>query len=233
MPTEMLADANIAFPAALLAEPARVAILFALSDGRALPAGELARHARVTPPTASAHLTRLVAGGLLTMEREGRHRYYRLADPAIVTALEALALIAPPKPAHSLKESHAAQAVRRARTCYDHLAGQLGVQITTALAERGAIEFEAREFQLGPAGAELFASLGVDVEQVRRERRSFARACLDWSERRYHLAGALGAALMVRLLELDWLQRVPASRAVRVTNTGRRALQRHFGVRVY
>lgn len=230
-----LADAGIASVAALLAEPARAAILVALSDGRALPAGELARASRVAPPTASAHLARLVDAGVLAVEREGRHRYYRLTDPeTVVTALEALALVVPPpQPVDGVRGAFAASAVRRARTCYNHLAGVLGVRIATALVEREWLVLSDRLYEVTPAGESGLEALGVRVAAARRTRRVFARACLDWSERRYHLAGALGAALTARLFELGWIERMPASRAVRVSNAGRRALRRQLGVEVY
>ena len=235
-PSRAAGDARVAPTAALLADPARAAMLWALSDGRALPAGELAQVARVGAPTASAHLARLTAGGLLACERHGRHRYYRLANPAVVAALEALAALAPPTPAASPREAHAGRAVRLARTCYDHLAGVLGVQVTEALVAQGALVLVGRGYPVTDGGRERFAALGVDVAAVEREarrtRRPLTRACLDWSERRYHLAGALGAALADRLLAAGWVERTPASRALRITNDGRRALRREFDVRL-
>ncbi|MFL5576364.1 MAG: ArsR/SmtB family transcription factor [Gemmatimonadaceae bacterium] len=230
--THGLGDAKVAPTAALLADPARVAMLWALSDGRALPAGELARVARVGAPAASAHLARLTAGGFLEAERNGRHRYYRLANPAVVTALEALAAVAPPVPAASPKEAHVASGVRFARTCYDHLAGVLGVQITEALVADRALVLDGRAYAVTDDGVARLSGIGVDVaavaEAASRTRRPITRACLDWSERRYHLAGALGAALAERLLDAGWVERTHASRALRVTNAGRRALRREF-----
>jgi DNA-binding transcriptional ArsR family regulator len=232
-----LADAAVAPVATLLADPARAAMLLAVSDGRALPAGELARVGRVTPSAASAHLAKLVAGGLLAAERHGRHRYYRLANPAIVAALEALAAVALPAPARSFREAHAAAAVRQARTCYDHLAGLLGVQVTESLVAQGALVLRGREYAVTDAGVSCLGQLGIDVaalaESARRTRRPLTRACLDWSERRYHMAGALGAALATRLLDLAWLARTPGSRALRITNEGRRALRRLFDVELW
>jgi DNA-binding transcriptional ArsR family regulator len=230
------ADANVAPLAFLLGDPARAAMLWAVSDGRAIPAGDLCRIARVTPSAGSAHLTKLVAGRLLVAERHGRHRYYRLAAPGIVRVLEALAVMSEPRAAVSLKEAHAASAIRFARTCYDHLAGRLGVEITCALVEQRALVPSGREYIVTDAGILRFAALGIDVNTIqaaaRRTRRLLARACPDWSERRDHLAGALGAALATRLLDLEWLARMPATRALRVTNEGRRALNREFGVRL-
>ena len=182
------------------------------------------------------HLTKLVTGGLLAVERHGRHRYFKLATPGVVSALEALAAIAEPVPAASLKEAHAASAVRLARTCYDHLAGLLGVGLTSALVEQGALVPGEREYIVTDAGIARFATLGIDVDRIaetaRRTHRPIARACLDWSERRYHLAGALGAVLVTRLLELQWVERVPASRALKITNEGRRVLRREFGIQL-
>lgn len=229
------ADAQVAPAAALLADPARAAMLWAMSDGRALPAGMLARAAGVGASAASAHLTRLVGGGLLTAERHGRHRYYRIVDPAsVVAALEALALVAPSAPARTLREAHAASGIRLARTCYDHLAGRLGVALTDALVAGGALVLDGRVYQVTREGERAFESVGVQVGDVRRAaartRRPLTRACLDWSERRYHLAGALGAALAARLLELGWVERLPATRALRITPDGRRELRRRFGI---
>ncbi len=236
LPAEGLADANVAPLAFLLGDPARAAMLWAVSDGRALPAGELCRIGRVTPSAGSAHLTKLVAGRVLVAEPHGRHRYYRLAAPGIVNVLEALAAISEPIAAMSLKEAHAANAVRLARTCYDHLAGLLGVKITEALVEQRALMPGGREYVVTDAGLLRFAELGIDVDAVhamaRRTRRPLTRVCLDWSERRHHLAGALGAALVTRLIELEWVARMPATRALRVTNEGRRALRREFGIRL-
>jgi DNA-binding transcriptional ArsR family regulator len=233
---ERLADANVAPLALLIGDPVRAAMLWAVSDGRSLPAGELCRIARATPSAGSAHLTKLVMGGLLTVERHGRHRYFKLARPGLVSALEALAAIAEPIPAASLKEAHAAGAIRLARTCYDHLAGLLGVGVTSALIEQGALVLGEREYIVTDAGIARFATFGIDVDRTaevaRRTRRPIARACLDWSERRYHLAGALGAVLVTRFLELQWVERMPATRALKITNEGRRALRREFNIQL-
>jgi DNA-binding transcriptional ArsR family regulator len=218
----------------LLSDPARLAMLWALSDGRALPAGELAAAAHIRPSTASGHLARLVGGGLLAAERHGRHRYYRLAGESIVAALEALAVAAPPVPVRSPKQAHAVQRLRLARSCYDHLAGALGVGLTDALVSVGALRLVGLEYHLTDDGGARLRALGLDVDAMarlaERRRRALARACLDWSERRYHVAGVLGAALLTRLLELQWLEPTSAGRALRVTAPGRRALREEFGV---
>lgn len=229
----LLAAPDVVPIAALIADPARSAMLWALSDGRALPAGELARIAAVTPATTSEHLAKLVAGGLIIGERHGRHRYYRLANPDVVGAMEALAVASRPTPARTAGEAYAGKLLRFARTCYDHLAGFVGVAVTEALVESGALRLEGRAYVVTADGEARFAELGIDVPALRSERRAFARACLDWSERRYHLAGALGARLCERLIALKWLERQPGTRALRVSSAGRRALQRSFGIRVY
>jgi DNA-binding transcriptional ArsR family regulator len=224
----MDADAKIAPVAALVADSTRSTILFALSDGRSLPACELALRAGVKAPTISYHLDKLIAGGLVDADRRGRHRYYRLASPSVVRLLEALAIVAPPAPARTFREGQAAKALRFARTCYDHLAGFLGVQIAESLVCRGCLVPAGSDYGLTSDGERLFADLGLDVAGAAAERRQFARACLDWSERRDHLAGALGAALLSRLLELQWIERMESSRAVRLTDAGRLGLQERF-----
>jgi DNA-binding transcriptional ArsR family regulator len=228
----MLADADIAPVATLLADAARVAMLWALSDGREVAASELARVAGVTRPTASVHLARLAAANLVSVRSDGRYRHYRLARPELVQALEALAILAPPAAPRTHRQARIGRAVRAARTCYDHLAGRLGVGLTQTLVERGALRVAGRQFDVTPGGARLLGDLGVDVEAARGRRRGFAPACLDWSERVPHLAGALGAALLARLLDLGWIERSPASRAVSVTVAGRRGLVRTFGLGV-
>jgi DNA-binding transcriptional ArsR family regulator len=231
---ERLAQADIVPMAHLLADSARAAMLWALSDGRALTAGELAVAGGVQSSTASEHLAKLVRGGLLMAERHGRHRYYHLANDRIVGALEALAVASPKAAARTPREAHQAQQLRLARSCYDHLAGALGVRVSDALVARGALRLEGREYHLTNEGASHFRLLGLDSaamsELATRRRRALARACLDWSERRYHVAGVLGAALLTRLLELKWVEPMSVGRALRVTATGRRALRQEFGV---
>jgi DNA-binding transcriptional ArsR family regulator len=237
MVTSPSGEAEVAAVARLLADPARAAMLFGLSDGRPLSAGDLARLARVAPATASAHLSKLVAASILTVESVGRHRYYRLANPAIVEAMEALSSVAPLAGGRPSAGVPVQNGIRLARTCYDHLAGALGVRLTEALVADKALVLTRRDYEVTRGGVERLGALGVEVEEIRRgadrTRRNFARACLDWSERRYHLAGALGAALCERLLALDWIERLPGTRAVRLSNIGRRTLRRDFGVVVY
>ncbi len=228
-------DAPVAQTAALLAVPARATMLLALADGRSRPAGELAHRARVAAPTASAHLSRLVRGGLLTVEREGKNRYYRLRDPEhLGDLLEALAALAPaPRPESPAARAFAASAIRRGRTCYNHLAGVLGVSVTDALVRDRWLELDERIYMLSSDGERGLTELGVDVDRARQARSIFARACLDWSERRYHVAGALGTALCTRFFEAGWVERTDESRVTRLTASGRRALRQHFSLELW
>jgi DNA-binding transcriptional ArsR family regulator len=229
MPYACGVDADISGIAALLADPTRVMMLDALLDGRALPAGELARCARIGAPSASNHLRRLLDGGLLTVEAQGRHRYYRLAGPAVAEAIEALSALAPQRPVRSLSQSQQAQALRFARTCYDHLAGAVGVAVADVLLGTALRPVGARDYDLTEHGEQLVGDFGVDLAELRRQRRAFARRCLDWTERSPHLSGALGAALLGRLLELGWLVGGRVPRGLVLTDTGRDGLVRAFG----
>ncbi|MGE0440144.1 MAG: ArsR/SmtB family transcription factor [Gemmatimonadales bacterium] len=226
-------DAPVVPAASLLADRARVAMLWALVDGRALSAGELARAAGVGPSTASFHLGRLAQEGWVALETQGRHRYARLVNPDVAAVLEALAVVGAGRSGAPPRSGPADPALCLARSCYDHLAGAIGVAVTDALVADGTLRLTGREYRVTTGGADRFARLGVDVAAAvlasDRTGRHFARACLDWSERRYHVAGALGHALMDRLLERGWLARRPGTRALRVTNAGRRALRREFG----
>lgn len=221
---------DLAHIASLIADHSRAAMLSGLMSGRELPATELARLARVTPQTASAHLGKLCTSGVITSARYGRHRYYRLASPHVAAALEALMAIAPVAKVRSLRESDLLERLRVARTCYDHLAGALGVAITQRMVEAGWLVPMEQEYVVSPVGLEHLGRLGIDIAAVRSQRRAFARQCLDWSERRPHVAGALGAALATSLLDAGWLTRFSNSRALALTEVGREGLRRHFGI---
>ncbi|MFE9094767.1 ArsR/SmtB family transcription factor [Streptomyces sp. NPDC007264] len=217
--------------ARLIADETRAACLLALLDGRAWTAGELARHVGVAPSTLSEHLGKLVAGGLLTEERQGRHRYVRLADARAAQLVEDLAAQVAPAPSalrpRTLRESSAESAMARGRTCYDHLAGQLGIAVTDALAARGLLRRDTG-FALTDAGLRWFDAVGIML--VRGGRRPLARACLDWTERRHHLAGVAGAALCRHALDTGWCVRIGSERAVKVTPAGERALAELLGI---
>lgn len=218
-------QADIAPVAALMADRARAAMLTALLDGRPLAAGELARTAGVTAQTASAHLGRLLDGGLVTVVRQGRHRYYRLAGAGVAEVIEALSRISGPVEVRSLRQSRQAGRLRRARSCYDHLAGEAGVELYAALAGGAMID---PDHEVTPKGQERFLRIGIDVGVLRKARRRLAGECLDWTERRPHLNGALGAALLTRFVELEWMER-GAGREIRVTAAGLAGLADTFG----
>ncbi|MFE0752599.1 ArsR/SmtB family transcription factor [Inquilinus sp. NPDC058860] len=220
---------DLASLSSLIGDPSRALILSALFGGEALPAGELAFRARVTPQTASSHLAKLTEAGLVAVERMGRHRYYRLSGPEIGSLLERMMTIAW-KPA--VERSRVPAPLRDGRMCYDHLAGRLGVAVTDALVARGVLARGDDAFALTETGAAWFAALGIDAAALRDGRRSFARHCIDWSERRPHLAGALGAAVAERFVDRGWIRRDRDSRAVALTEDGRAALARIFGPEV-
>ncbi|MFD3532582.1 ArsR/SmtB family transcription factor [Streptomyces sp. NPDC058664] len=225
-----MAASDLAALAALLADETRAAFLLALLDGRAWTAGELARHAGVAPSTASEHLGRLVSGGMLTEERQGRHRYVRLADPGVAHLVEDLAARSEPAasaPPRSLRAANAGRAMARGRTCYDHLAGRLGIAVTEAMTARGLLRQDTG-FALTDRGLAWFEDLGVPL--VRRGRRPVARGCLDWTERRPHLAGIAGAALCRHALDAGWCVRIGSERAVKVTEEGESALYATLGI---
>lgn len=215
--------------AGLFADATRAGVVAALLDGRALTAGELARLTAVSPQTVSAHLGRLRSAGIIEVQAQGRHRYYRLVDERAGRAFEALAALAPIRPVRSLRQSRIAAELRLARTCYDHLAGASAVAVTDALLRCEAIVAADGCYHLGPTGTDTFSALGVPLDAVGRARRSFAHPCLDWSERRHHLAGALGAGLLAALSERGWVSRRPTSRAITIHPNGRDGLATLLG----
>lgn len=226
----MPGDINIVPVALLLADPTRASILQELSDGRALAAGELARRAHVTPSTASAHLFKLIEGKLLTVEKQGRHRYYRIADPAIIQAIETLATLAPAHLIHSLREAQIAEAVRSARMCYNHLAGNLGVKLSQALVDKQILDASNDGYSITPNGLQWLHNFGIDATVHTKRGSLVIPRHIDWSEHRPHVAGELGSALARRLFELEWITRTPSSRAVRLTTIGQQALQDEFAI---
>jgi DNA-binding transcriptional ArsR family regulator len=241
-------DTDLARPAGLIADPTRAALLRALLAGRPLAAGELARLTGVSAATASFHLAKLREGNMIEVARQGRHRYYRLAGHEVAAALEALGLISPALPVRTLRQSREAVALAEARTCYDHLAGRAGVELLEALLRHGLLVREkhtslsrtdrgdtatATRFEVTGAGAKTFASFGIQVGDIRRPRRTFAGECIDWTQRRGHLNGALAAAITARLFELGWIERGvtgPHRRRVRITAAGVEGLAFSFGL---
>jgi DNA-binding transcriptional ArsR family regulator len=240
-------DVDLAAIGRLLGDPGRCRMLLALDDGRALPASRLADEAGVTPATASGHLRQLVDAGLLSVESHGRHRYFRLAGPEVGRLLETLGAFAPSVPVRSLRQGTRAHQLRRGRTCYDHLAGRLGVALMASLLRAGHLtggdgtfdparaDEDVRagyghdlDYRLTPSGDAFLDELGV----VLTPRRKAVRYCVDWTEQRHHLSGGAGRGLRDRLVELDWIRSADATRAVVVTDAGRDGLRSAFGVEV-
>ncbi|WP_448004338.1 ArsR/SmtB family transcription factor [Agromyces bauzanensis] len=221
----MHGDADLAAPARLLGEPARAAMLVALLDGRSLPASELAAIAGVKAPTASAHLAQLVAGGLVADRRIGRHRYFTIASAEVADAVEALQRIAPRQAVTSYRQSATAARLAEARSCYDHLAGRVALRLADALVAEGAIApLEPGEpGRLRRVDGELAERLRLREVEAADGRRPAVRGCLDWTERRPHIAGRLGAHLLDTLVAEGWVARVPGDRSLRVTEVGREA----------
>ncbi|MGH7922158.1 MAG: ArsR/SmtB family transcription factor [Candidatus Dormibacteraceae bacterium] len=238
-------DVDLAALGSLLADPGRCRILLALDDGRALPAGRLAREAGVSAATASSHLRKLQEGSLLRVERDGRNRFYRLAGPQVGRLLEAMVEMAPPQAIRSLRQQVRAEAMRAARTCYDHLAGRLGVEVMRSMLDTERLTGGDGSFDAGRATLDRHSGYGRDVDycvtadgwafleelgvQV-SPGRAAVRYCVDWTEQRHHLGGAVGAGLLSRFFELDWIRRSARTRAVEVTPQGRTGLARSFGV---
>jgi DNA-binding transcriptional ArsR family regulator len=226
----MKAGPDIALVASLLGDPARANMLTALMDGGALTAGELARHAGVTPQTASSHLAKLETGGLVTVRRQGRHGYFALSGEDVGAVLEALMGLAA-RAGHSRSRPGPREpALREARVCYDHLAGDLGVAMFDSMVARGLIRHERDALPLEEAGQVFVRELGVDLGSLRGSRRPLCKSCLDWSVRRSHLAGALGAALLHRFGELGWAKRVEGTRVIAFSPPGRKAFAETFGL---
>lgn len=248
-------EPDVAIVATLFAEPTRARVLAALADGRSLPASVLAAEAGVSPSATSTHLTRLRDAGLVTTEQSGRHRYYRLADDRVAHVLEVLSELAPQRPIRSLRQHTRAAALRHCRSCYDHLAGHVGVAVTAGLLGTGALESvdgvdDTRRrdgeplsavltdcpYRLGPVAADVFAGLGVDLDSLirppSRTRRPLLRVCMDWSEQHHHVSGALGAALLTSLRRHDWVRAGRHRRTLVVTDSGAARLRSVLGVDV-
>ncbi|HEX3366835.1 winged helix-turn-helix domain-containing protein [Phenylobacterium sp.] len=221
---------DIAVIAALLGDPARANMVTALSGGQALTAGELAREAGVTAQTASSHLAKLSAGGLIEGRKQGRHVYYALSGPDVAGVIEALSGLAARTGHSRVRTGPREPALRRARVCYDHLAGDLGVAMLDSLTHRGMIVGSGETLVLTSQGEAFMAALGLDLPALSSLRRPLCKGCLDWSVRRSHLAGALGAALLARFFGLGWAKREPGSRIVSFSPHGLDAFREIFGV---
>ena len=223
---------HIAEVAALVGDPARANILCALLGGRALTATELAFAAGVSPQTASGHLGKLHAARLLALMKQGRHRYYRLAGPHVGQMLESIMSVALTGPPRFQPRSKLDEKLRQARTCYDHIAGVLGVGISDKLTEREYVVLGDEAGEVTEAGADFLSRLGVDLSAARAKRRVFCRPCVDWTERRPHIGGAVGAALASRFFALKWIERVRDNRVLIITMAGRRGLRDSLGLAI-
>jgi DNA-binding transcriptional ArsR family regulator len=229
------AEPDIAKLASAMADERRARMLLALNDGRPLPAMRLAAEAGVAPSTASAHLRKLVDAGLVAVQPDGRYRCFRLASADVGALIETMSLLAPPRPVRSLREGTRVDALRRARTCYDHLAGRLGVAVFAALVESGDVVGSDGEggdlaYRLTEPGRQRLERLAVELPAAGDDGTTPVRYCVDWTEQRHHLSGAVGRALARRLFELRWIERLGQPRAIRVTPAGERGLGRVFGM---
>jgi DNA-binding transcriptional ArsR family regulator len=214
--------------AALIGDPTRATILWTLMDGKAFTATELAVASNTTPQNISMHLHKLVQADMLKVESQGRHRYYKFSRRDIAYAIEAMTNILPA--ATATEKTTDMAPIKYCRTCYDHLAGKVAVNITDSLLKQQLIIGKENFFDVTAKGKKWFATQGIDSEIVRQQKRAFARPCLDWSERRHHLAGSLGAALLDRMLENDWLRRTAHSRVIVITGKGKKKLQEIFSI---
>jgi DNA-binding transcriptional ArsR family regulator len=226
----MGAGLHIAEVANLVGDPARANILAALLDQRALTASELAYAAGVSPQTTSSHLGKLAEAHLLEVEKQGRHRYYRLASPLVAQMLESVMAVSAHGPRRDRPLARCDEGLRTARTCYDHLAGRLGVGLADALTQRGFVSLDHDGGEVTIAGLTFFSELGLDLTASAKSRRVFCRPCLDWTERRYHLAGHVGACLLRFCLDRGWIARRRDSRAVTITPSGAAQMRTTFGV---
>jgi len=229
----MASNAKFAEIAALAGDPARAGMLHALMDGRALTASELARVAGITPQTASSHISRMAEAGLIGVQKQGRHRYHRLTSPAVARMMEGIMRVAADlEPARPLSVGPRDAALRAARTCYDHLAGELGVAMRARLQGMNYLREHGRDYRLTPDGEKFLSTLGVDLKHAQAKRRRFAYACLDWSHRVPHLGGSLGAALLDWMFRGRLIVRRNATRALRLTDAGQSRLQQAFAIRL-
>ncbi len=218
--------------AAVIGDPTRATILWTLMEGRAFTATELALEAETSPQNISMHLHKLVQAGLLSVESQGRHKYYRFSRKEIAYALEGMTLLLPRPDQTRQRHDEPDQPIRQCRTCYDHLAGKLGVGVTESLLKQKIISLKDQEPVLTRRGMKWFSDLGIEPRALMEQRRSFLRTCLDWSERKHHIAGSLAAALLNHMLAGDWLRRTGGSRALVVTSRGRKEFYEHFRITI-
>lgn len=206
----------------IIGDPVRSVILWTLLDNRAYTAIELANVVETSPQNISIHLSKLVNADLLTVESQGRHKYYKLLNPEIAGVIEGIANLVPKERQKNVTDNNSG--IKYCRTCYDHLAGKIGVEITAKLIDEKYIVLDNKAFLVTEEGKNFFNNLGIDLEALKKQKRIFAKPCLDWSERKHHLSGSLAAALLNKMFEMDWIRRIDNSRAVSITANGQKAL---------
>jgi DNA-binding transcriptional ArsR family regulator len=223
-------EKEIGYITSLIGDPVRTNILWTLLDNRAYTATELAISADTSPQNISMHLNKLVQADLLAVESQGRHKYYKFSKPEVAYVIEAIGNLLPNEKHKKIISNKANSEIKYCRTCYDHLAGKVGVLITEALLEQKIIELDTNIYNVTKKGAIFFADLEINIEELKKCRRIFAKPCLDWSERKHHLAGSLGAALLDKMLSLDYIRRTKNSRAIVITSKGKLHLYDRFKV---
>jgi DNA-binding transcriptional ArsR family regulator len=216
----------------LIGDPVRSSILWNLLDNRAYTATELAVFTDTSLQNISMHLTKLVQADLLFVERQGRHKYFRFSKPEVAHVIEAIASLIPSREHKQITDNPQQSSIRYCRTCYDHLAGKVAVQITEALLKQKLVQLEGKEYAIKPKGVALFMELGINIKELKRTRRAFARPCLDWSERKHHLAGALGAAILTKFISLGYIRKQRGSRVAIPTSLGQNRLYELFKISV-
>ncbi|WKL45883.1 winged helix-turn-helix domain-containing protein [Flavobacterium pectinovorum] len=216
--------------ATLIGDPTRAVIMWTLLDGRAFTATELAIVANTSPQNISMHLTKLLEGDLLSVEKQGRHKYYRFSNKEVAYAVEAMANLIPKPEIRLKKEKETYPPIKYCRTCYDHLAGKIGVALTDSLLEQKIILNKNDTFQISPEGEKWFSDFGINIEEAQKQKRIFLKPCLDWSERRNHLAGSIGALLLNKMITEDWLRKTKNSRAIIITGKGEKELLKYFKI---
>lgn len=229
--SNFVSGTRIAEIGAVIGDVTRATILMTLMDGRAFSAGELAADAGVTPQTASAHLAKLSEAGLISVHQQGRHRYFRLASADVAELIETLSVLVASEPKRFRPTGPKDAAMRLARTCYDHLAGHLAVCVAESMEARGFLSLSEDGASLSAEGRRYVCEFGVDLDRAVARRRVFCKACLDWSERRFHIGGVLGAALLDRFIAIGWLRRATSGRSLTITRAGEAGFAREFGYR--
>jgi DNA-binding transcriptional ArsR family regulator len=230
---DMNFDPLVTEVATIISEQSRSTMLLTLLDGRKYTVSELALASKITPQTASFHLSKMMVKGIVKSEKLGRHKYLSLSNAEVAKVLESLLCLTPERKPNSFREVSRNKEIHLARTCYDHLAGSLGVGVTNSLLNNNFIcDTGEQDFELTPQGESFLTTIGIDIKQIRKKRRSFSCKCLDWSERRFHLAGSLGNAILLFTLENNWIERMPSTRALKITNKGSEGFEEVFGFSV-